>query len=86
MAPLSSRRLQDQSRLRSEQSIERVYYLAEPDLLVLCERPSPTVSVYSPKAHGCLKELKGHRAEVLAVEHISEASTCHTSNGQVTAR
>lgn len=75
--------VQDQGRLRSEQSIERVFYLSELDLLVLCEKPSPVVSIYSPKAFGCLHELKGHKAEVLAVVHIPEISCVVTSGADL---
>ena len=62
--------IQDQTRLRSEQSLERVFYLPSLDCIVLCERPSPVASIYSTKASACLHELRGHKAEVLAVEHI----------------
>ena len=49
-------------------TVERVFYIADLDLLLLCERPTPVVSVYSPIAFACMHEIKGHKAEVLAVE------------------
>ena len=70
-------------RLRSEQSVERVFYLEGLDLLVLCERPSPIVSLYSPKHAACLHELKGHKGEVLAVEHVSEVGCLVTSGADL---
>ena len=55
--------LPDQSRLRSGQTIERIFFVPVLDLLLLCERPQPIVSVYSPKHAACLHQLRGHRAE-----------------------
>ena len=76
--------IQDQTRLRSEQTVERLFYLDALDALLLCERPAPTVSVYSPKASACVHELKGHSAEVLAVEHVPEAGVVVTSGADLT--
>ena len=75
--------VQDETRLRSEQSIERVYYLPGLDLLLMCERPAALVSVYSPKASPCLHELSGHRSEVLAIEHVPECGVVVTSGADL---
>ena len=61
--------IQDQTRLRSEQSLERVF-CAGLDC-VSCGRPSQSCPSTRP-ASACLHELRGHKAEVLAVEHIPE--------------
>ena len=73
----------DQNRIRSEQSIEKVYYVSALDVLVLCESPAPLVSIYRPKTVDCLHELKGHKAEVLALEHIEEAGCLVTSGADL---
>ena len=75
--------LLDQSRLRCEQSIEQICYLEPLDLVLLCERPRPVVSIYSPRRAACIHELKGHRAEVLAVEHIAAAGVVVTSGADL---
>ena len=73
--------IQDQTRLRSEQSIEKVVYLPELDMVFLCERPSPTVSIYSPRGSACVHELKGHKAEV-----ASSPSTAHGGSNPSSSR
>ena len=73
----------DQSRLKSLQRIERVFYVAPLDLVLLCEAPQPVVSVYSPRQAACLRELKGHRAEVLAVEYVAPAGCLVTSGADL---
>lgn len=108
--------LLDQTRLRSEQVIERVrataspalspflsctpsslpspptltprlqlqiFYFDQLDMLMLCERPSPVVSVYSPKSAACKHELRGHSAEVLAIESIDGAACIVTSGADL---
>ena len=49
--------LLDQSRLKSMQRVERVFYVAPLDLVLLCEAPQSVVSVYSPRQAACLREL-----------------------------
>ena len=75
--------VQDETRLRSEQSIERVFYLPGLDLLLLCERPSAVVSVYSPLKSPCRHEIREHKAEVLAVEHVPECGCVVTSGADL---
>ena len=75
--------VQDQTRVRSEQSIERIFYLPGLDRLLLCERPAPLVAVYSPTTAACIHELHGHRAEVLAVEHIPELACVVTAGADL---
>ena len=75
--------LLDQSRLKSMQRIERVFYVAPLDLVLLCEAPQSVVSVYSPRQAACLHELRGHRAEVLAVEYVAPAGCLVTSGADL---
>ena len=49
-------------------------------MVFLCERPSPTVSIYSPRGSACVHELKGHKAEV-----ASSPSTAHGGSNPSTA-
>lgn len=75
--------LLDQSRLKSGQRIERVFYVAPLDLVLLCEAPQSVVSIYSPRQAACLHELRGHRAEVLAVEYVAVAGCLVTSGADL---
>lgn len=47
------------------------------------QAPQPIVSIYSPKQAACLHELRGHRAEVLAVEYIAPAGCLVTSGADL---
>ncbi|KAL1523030.1 hypothetical protein AB1Y20_017992 [Prymnesium parvum] len=73
----------DQTRLRSEQSVEKVYYFEQLDRLLLCEGPSAGVLVYSPQASACKNDLKGHTREVLAAEIIEEIACVVTSGADL---
>ena len=75
--------LLDQGRLKSMQRVERVFYVAPLDLVLLCEAPQSVVSVYSPRQAACLRELRGHRAEVLALEYVAPAGCLVTSGADL---
>ena len=50
----------DQKQLRSEQSLEHLFYIDELDLLLISMMPSATVTVYSPSDQKRKHELRGH--------------------------